>query len=132
MGLLEVDTSMIFYTLFARKSSPLQNLHTANLNFESKDVRLINVYISGAARISVREHFRGWASKEVGFLKIFKIFVKKIAKRYYIILIFKHLKPCVNFSRVWTKNANNYVKIEKILKIFVEDSKEKLNFQIIL
>ena len=45
----------------------------------------------------------------------FSIFFKKFNKQY------------VNFSRVWTKNANCW-ETEKIFKIFDENSIEKLNF----
>ena len=37
-------------------------------------------------------------------------------------------KPCVKFSRVWTKITMDLGKFEKILKIFDENSMEKLNF----
>ena len=41
-------------------------------------------------------------------------------------------KPCVKFSRVWTKNTIGWVNIEKILKVFDENSIEKLNFSLFL
>ena len=40
------------------------------------------------------------------FSKIFKNFLKKIAKMHYFSIFFKIIhKPCVNFSCVWTKNT---------------------------
>ena len=71
---------------------------------------------SGAARISVRGETLGSRPSKgsgggrsppdaVEFSKICKQFLKKIAKMHYISVVLKILsKPCVNFSRVWTKN----------------------------
>ena len=93
---------------------------------------------NGAAKISVREHFRGSASSGSGraeppdareLSKICKIFLKKIAKMHYFSLFFQRnvTNPALIFPRVWTKNTNCW-KIEKSLKIFDENSIEKLNF----
>ena len=46
---------------------------------------------------------------------------------YFCIFFKKNNKPCVNFFRVWTKNANCW----EILKIFDENYIEKLNFYFI-
>ena len=46
----------------------------------------------------------------------FRLFCQKISK------------PCVKFSRVWTKNTIVWEYFEKILKFFDENSMEKLNF----
>ena len=44
---------------------------------------------------------------------------------HYLSIFFKRFnKPCANFSRVWAKNE----KCREILKIFDENSIEKLNF----
>ena len=41
------------------------------------------------------------------FSKIFKKFLKEIAKKHYFSIFFKILiKLCVDFSRGWTKNTN--------------------------
>ena len=53
-----------------------------------------------------------------------KNFLRKLKKS-----IFKKMeKPCVNFARGWTRNTNCWGKIEKTLKIFDENSIEKLKF----
>ena len=41
-------------------------------------------------------------------------------------------KPCVKFSRVWTKNTIVWGKFEKLLKVFDVNSMEKLNFYLFL
>ena len=64
------------------------------------------------------------------FENIYENFPKKIAQNASLFLhIFpkKFNKPFVNFLRVWTKNANCW----EILKIFDENSIEKLNFYFI-
>ena len=48
-------------------------------------------------------------------LLYFRLFCKEITK------------PCVKFSRVWTKNTICWENFEKILKLFDENSIEKLN-----
>ena len=53
-------------------------------------------------------------------LLYFRLFCKEITK------------PCVKFSRVWTKNTICWVNFEKILKLFDENSIEKLNFYLLL
>ena len=48
---------------------------------------------------------------------------------HYFSLVFKKFsKLCVTFLRVWTKKTIDWEICEKILKIFVENSIEKLNF----
>ena len=54
-----------------------------------------------------------------------------IKTHYFSIFFKKFNKPCVNFWRVWTKNTNFSGNFEKILKVFDENSFEKLNFIII-
>ena len=69
---------------------------------------------------------RSWSGGDAG--KFAKRYLKKIAKMHYFSIFFKKSnKPCVNFSRFWTKNKllGNF---EKILKIFDENSIEKLKF----
>ena len=59
------------------------------------------------------------------FSKILKEFLKKIAKNALFYHIFKKAnKPCANFSRVWTKNANCW----EVLKIFDANDTENLHF----
>ena len=53
-------------------------------------------------------------------LLYFRLFCKEITK------------PCVEFSRVWTKNTIGWGNFEKILKIFDENAIEKLNFYLFL
>ena len=69
-------------------------------------------------------------NKVIGnFEKTFKNFLQKIAKNALFCIFFNIFsKPCVTFSRVWTKNANCW----EILKISDENSIEKLNFYFIL
>ena len=50
----------------------------------------------------------------------FRLFCKEISR------------PCVKFSRVWTKNTTVWGKFQKILKFFDENSMEKLNFYLFL
>ena len=69
----------------------------------------------GVARIS----FRGNT-----FRKFSKKFLRKLRK---CIFPQKFNKPCVNFSRVWTKDENCL----EILKVFDENSIENLNFYFI-
>ena len=55
--------------------------------------------------------------------------LKKIEENALFEYIFrKYLTTCANFSRIWTKNPNGLEIFEKILKIFDENSIEKLNF----
>ena len=79
------------------------------------------ISIMGVARILVRgDAFGGRPRGKSGVRRIFKSFLKKIAKMHYFSIFFKKCnKPFVNFSRVWTKNT---------LKILDENSIEKLNF----
>ena len=58
---------------------------------------------------------------------------EKIAKMLYFRLFCKEIsKLCVKFLRVWTKNTIVWGKFEKSLKIFDENSMEKLNFYLFL
>ena len=51
------------------------------------------------------------------FRKFAKKFRKKIAKMQYFLLFCKKIsKPCVKFSRVWTKNTIGWGNFETILK----------------
>ena len=50
----------------------------------------------------------------------FRLFCKNISK------------PCVKFSRVWTKNTIVWGNFAKISKIFDENSMEKLNFYLFM
>ena len=50
----------------------------------------------------------------------FRLFCKKISK------------PCVKFSRFWTKNTIVWGKFEKILKMLDENAMEKLHFYLFL
>ena len=53
----------------------------------------------------------------------------KIAKMQYFRLFCKNiLKPCVKFSRVWTKNTISQGKFEKILKFFDENQQKNWIF----
>ena len=62
------------------------------------------------------------------FLEIFENFHKNMLKTHYFCIFFKKFnKPCVNFSRVSTKNANCW----EILKVFDENSIDKLNLYFI-
>ena len=64
-----------------------------------------------------------WITEPSGEIsKIFKTFLKKIAKMHYFSIYFKKVnKPCVIFSRIWTKNTNcweilrNFRKISKTI-----------------
>ena len=59
--------------------------------------------------------------------------MSKICKIQYFRLFWRIiLKLCVKFSRVWTKNTIRGGNFEKILKIFDENSIEKLNFYLFL
>ena len=52
---------------------------------------------------------------------------------HYFSLFFKIIsKPCVKLLRVWTKNTIGWEYFEKILKIFDDNSIEKLNFYLFL
>ena len=64
------------------------------------------------------------------FSKICKKFPKKVATyAVFSPILQKNIsKPCVTFSLVWTKNTVGWGNFEKILKIFDENSIEKLNF----
>ena len=57
---------------------------------------------------------------------------RKLKKRCIFAYYAKNSKPCVKFSRVWTKNTIVWGKLEKILKISDENSMEKLNFYLFL
>ena len=76
----------------------------------------------------MRSFFAGLDEKHNLLESFEKIFIRILLKC--IIFAYfskKFSKPCVNFSRVWTKNANCW----EILKIFDETSIEKLNFYFI-
>ena len=63
------------------------------------------------------------------FEKIFENFIRIFLKMHYFSIFFQKVnKPCVNFLRVWTKNANCWETFEKFLKNFDENSIENLNF----
>ena len=49
-------------------------------------------------------------------MQYFRLFCKEISK------------PCLKFSRVWTRNTISWGKFEKNLKFLDENSIEKLNF----
>ena len=64
-----------------------------------------------------------------GFSKICKKFLKKIAKNpVFLSILQKDSKPCVKFSRVWTKNTIGWGNFEKIVRFFDENAIEKWNF----
>ena len=68
--------------------------------------------------------------KNFGNLQKFPL---KIAKMHYFCLFYtKFYKPCVNFSRFWTKTTNCWKSFEKTLKILDENSIEKLTFKLFL
>ena len=51
--------------------------------------------------------------------KFWKNFFRKLVKMHYISILFKKVnKPCVNFLRVWTKNANCWEILRKIWKFW--------------
>ena len=53
------------------------------------------------------------------FRKFAKKFLKKIAKNaIFSAILQKNSKPCVKFSRVWTKNKIGWGNFEKFSKIF--------------
>ena len=55
------------------------------------------------------------------FSQISKIFLQKIAKMHYFSIFFKKFnKPCVNFSRVWTKNTNCWENLTNFRKFFIK------------
>ena len=70
------------------------------------------------------------------FRKYFEKSFKKvldISKNVYFSIFCKVLlKPCVQFSRVWTKNTNCWENFKKILKILEEKSIEKMIFLLFL
>ena len=64
-------------------------------------------------------HCGGPGARAPGRWRIFKKFLKKIAKMHYFSKFFKKLnKSCVNFSRVWTKNTNGWEILIKFSKFF--------------
>ena len=67
-------------------------------------------------RRGIFENLQKNSLRKLQKMKHFRLFCKKISK------------PCVKFSRVWTKNTIRWGNFEKILKIFDENSIEKLNF----
>ena len=88
---------------------------------------------SGVARILARgEHFRELAAWGIlgrsprtpeNFRKFSKNSLWKLLKMHYFRIFFKKVnKPCVNFSRVWTKNTN----FGEILRNFRNFSKNYL------
>ena len=67
------------------------------------------------------------------FLTFSKDFLRNLRKMHSFSIFFKRLnKPCVNFSRVWTKKHKLLWNWEKILKIFDENWTEKLHFLLFL
>ena len=93
--------------------------HICNLRFE----------IGNLEQWRTQEKFR-WGVQGYGrprrgsgggkFSKIWKNFLRKLQKINYFSIFFKKLnKPCVNFSRVWTKNTNYW----EILRNFLQFSK---------
>ena len=63
------------------------------------------------------------------FRKFAKVFLRKVQKMHNFSLCSTKLyKPCVNFSCVWKKNTNGWEIFDKILKIFDDNSIEKLTF----
>ena len=67
----------------------------------------------------------GGPRTQVNFRKFSKNFFRKLLKMHYFsIFLKKFSKPCVNFSRVRTKNTNG----QDILKFFDKNSMEKVNF----
>ena len=73
-----------------------------------------------------------WENLE-NFRKFSKNSWRNLQKLLYFCLFCKEItKPFAKFSRVWTKNAIVWGKFEKILKIFDENSMEKLNFYLFL
>ena len=78
--------------------------------------------------------FRAFGRKTqiVGKFEKFSNVFENFRKIHYFSIFFeKFNKPCVNFSRVWTKTTI-FWKILEILKIFYENSIEKLNFYLFL
>ena len=60
------------------------------------------------------------------------VLLRKLRKMHYFSIFFKKVnKPCVKTLRLWTKNANCWEIFEKNLKIFDENSKEKLKYYFI-
>ena len=58
---------------------------------------------------------------------------RKLQKMLYLRIFCKEIsKPCVKFSRVWTKNTIVLGNSEKISKIFDENSMQKLHFYLFL
>ena len=92
-------------------------------------------FISGVEHLRGRLHVGsgGGATltpKNFGNLQNFSL---KIAKMPYLCLFYtKFYKPCVNFSRVGTKNTTWWKSFEKILKILEKNSIEKLTFRLFL
>ena len=65
--------------------------------------------------------------------KFWKLFLRKLLKMHYFCLFYtKVYTPCVNFSRVWTKNTNCWKSFEKSMKILDENSIEILTFKLFL
>ena len=63
------------------------------------------------------------------FSKICKNLLRKLLKMHYFSIFFEEInKTCVNISCVWTKNTNRQEFFEKMLKIYDENSIEKLHF----
>ena len=55
------------------------------------------------------------------FSKIFKNFLRKLLKMHYFSIFFKEFnKPCVHFSRIWTKNANCWEILRKLWKFLMK------------
>ena len=88
-----------------------------DLKRKMRNIRRIILTIQWRSQdfISEGKHFKGSVScgdaEEIS--KIWKIFVKKSAKMHYFNQFFKKFKiPCVNLSRVWTKNTNCWENFE--------------------
>ena len=72
-------------------------------------------------------------SKEAGFVKVFKIFLRKLQKMHYCSpFSFKFSKPSVNASRLWTKNTNCWEILRKLRNFLIKIHQEKLNFYLFL
>ena len=77
--------------------------------------------------------YRSFGRKTQLFGNFKKIFSRKLRKMHDFSIGFKRFyEVCAKFSRVWTKSANCWEILRNFLKIFDENSIEKLNFYFIL
>ena len=84
----------------------------------------------GSALLGVR----GRRPPEAGqFSKIFKRFLNEIAKMHYFSMFFeKFSEPCINFSSVWSKNANDLEILRKFRMKIIQKIEFLISFENLL